>query len=258
MTAPLSASSLYLSYGKTEVLKNISLDLPEGKITSIVGANASGKSSLLRCLARVLAPTKGGVSLEGVSITEQCSRDVARKVALLSQTSEAPDAMRVMDLVIRGRTPHQSALRQWSKKDQEIVERCCEQVGLSSQKNSLLGELSGGQRQRAWIAMVLAQDTDILLLDEPTTFLDLPHQIEILNLIQGLQKNRGLTVAMVLHDINLATRYSDHIIAVKDGEILLQGAPEEIVTAANMQAIFGLDSTILPDPVTGLPHVIAR
>ena len=258
MTVPLSASNLYLGYGKTEVLKDISLDLPKGKITSIVGANASGKSSLLRCLARVLTPTKGGVSLEGVSITEQRSRDVARKVALLSQTSEAPDAMRVMDLVIRGRTPHQSALRQWSQKDQEIVEWCCEQVGLSSQQNSLLGELSGGQRQRAWIAMVLAQDTDILLLDEPTTFLDLPHQIEILNLIQKLQKERGLTVAMVLHDINLATRYSDHIVAVKDGGILLQGAPEGVVTADNMQAIFGLDSTILPDPVTGLPHVIAR
>ena len=166
--------------------------------------------------------------------------------------------MRVMDRVIRGRTPHQSALRQWSQKDQEIVEWCCEQVGLSSQQNSLLGELSGGQRQRAWIAMVLAQDTDILLLDEPTTFLDLPHQIEILNLIQKLQKERGLTVAMVLHDINLATRYSDHIVAVKDGGILLQGAPEGVVTADNMQAIFGLDSTILPDPVTGLPHVIAR
>jgi len=258
MTAPLSVSNLYLSYGKTEVLKDISLDLPKGKITSIVGANASGKSSLLRCLARVLTPTKGGVSLEGTSITEQRSRDVARKVALLSQSSEAPDAMRVIDLVIRGRTPHQSALHQWSKKDQEIVERCCEQVGLSTQKNSLLGELSGGQRQRAWIAMVLAQDTDILLLDEPTTFLDLPHQIEILNLIQRLQKKRGLTVAMVLHDINLATRYSDHIVAVKDGEILLQGEPEGVVTTDNMQAIFGLDSTILPDPVTGLPHVIAR
>ncbi|MCP4824901.1 MAG: ABC transporter ATP-binding protein [Shimia sp.] len=258
MTAPLSASNLHLSYGKTEVLKNISLDLPEGKISSIVGANASGKSSLLRCLARVLTPTKGTVILEGALITEQRSRDVARKVALLSQTSEAPDAMRVMDLVIKGRTPHQSALRQWSTTDQEIVEWCCDQVGLSAQMNSLLGELSGGQRQRAWIAMVLAQDTGILLLDEPTTFLDLPHQIEILNLIQQLQNDRCLTVAMVLHDINLATRYSDHIVAVKNGEILLQGAPDEVVSVENMHAIYGLDCTIIPDPDTRRPHVIAR
>jgi len=258
MNARLSASDLSLSYGKARVLNDIKVALPEGQVTSIVGANASGKSSLLRCMARVIRPSKGVVVLNNAPILKQKSRDVARKVAFLPQSSEAPDAMRVIDLVIRGRTPHQSALRQWSKADQYIVERCCEQVGLGNERESLLGELSGGQRQRAWIAMVLAQDTDILLLDEPTTYLDLPHQIEILNLIQRLQKDRGLTVAMVLHDINLAARYSDHIIAVKDGEILMQGTPSEIVTAANMRAIYHLDCTILSDPHTQRPHVIAR
>ena len=258
MNARLSASDLSLSYGKARVLNDINVALPEGQVTSIVGANASGKSSLLRCMARVIRPSSGVVVLNNAPILKQKSRDVARKVALLPQSSEAPDAMRVIDLVIRGRTPHQSALRQWSKADQDIVERCCEQVGLGNERESLLGELSGGQRQRAWIAMVLAQDTDILLLDEPTTYLDLPHQIEILNLIQRLQRDRGLTVAMVLHDINLAARYSDHIIAVKDGEILMQGTPSEIVTAANMRAIYHLDCTILSDPHTQRPHVIAR
>lgn len=258
MTHRLLTENLSLSYGKTTVLDDISTPLPSGKVTSIVGANACGKSTFLRCLARLLKPTAGHVILDGTSIHKQNTRDVARKIALLPQSAAAPDGMRVLDLVKQGRTPHQSPLNQWSLADQEVVSSAIAKVGLSGFEERLLGDLSGGQRQRAWIAMSLAQDSDILLLDEPTTYLDLTHQIEILQLVRDLQEHRNLTVVMVLHDINLATRFSDNLIALKDQRILLHGRPEDVISESAIAAIYGLQCSVIADPHTGLPHVIPR
>jgi iron complex transport system ATP-binding protein len=192
MTAQLSCEKLSLSYGKKSILSEVSLALPAGQITTIVGANACGKSSLLRCLCRLQSPTTGRILLDGKEIHRQKTKAVARKVAFLPQSAVAPAGMRVIDLVIKGRTPHQSPLQQWSCTDEEIVDRSLRRVGMNDQRNALLQDLSGGQLQRAWIAMVLAQDTPILLLDEPTTFLDLAHQVEILKLVRELQAADGL------------------------------------------------------------------
>jgi len=258
MTARLSCENLTLSYGKVTVLKDVSLTLPEGKITAIVGPNACGKSSLLRCLCRLQSPTQGQVRLNDAPIHKLNTRDVARQVALLPQKTNAPEGMRVRDLVIRGRTPHQSPLRQWSHADQTIVDDAIERVGLTARAEQLLSDLSGGQMQRAWIAMVLAQDTPILLLDEPTTFLDLPHQRDILQLVRDLQRDKGLTVAMVLHDINLAARFADQIVALKQQKIVAAGAPIEVVTQPNISEIYGLDCAVIPDPHYGHPHIIMK
>lgn len=258
MTAHLSCESLCLSYGKTPVLTDISLELTQGQITAIVGPNACGKSSLLRCLCRVQTPTKGRVLLNGDPIQKQNTKQVARKIAFLPQATTAPTGMRVLDLVLRGRTPHQTPLQQWSTEDQAIVDRALDQVGLKHRSHELLEDLSGGQLQRAWIAMVLAQDTDILLLDEPTTFLDLTHQQDILKLVQDLQADRGLTVAMVLHDINLAARFTDRIIALRNQNVLCAGSPREVVTEPNIKDIYGLECSVISDPHYGLPHIILK
>ncbi|MEO0372796.1 MAG: ABC transporter ATP-binding protein, partial [Pseudomonadota bacterium] len=202
----LSTKNLDLGYGGAPVLKDITLDIPDGQITAVVGPNACGKSTLLRCLARLIKPMRGEALLDGTPIHKQNTKAVARRIALLPQSAEVPAGMRVIDLVARGRTPHQTPFQQWSAKDEVVVTHALAQVGLSEEAERPVSDLSGGQRQRAWIAMVLAQGTDILLLDEPTTFLDLRYQIETLKLVRALQKDRQLTVVMVLHDINLATR----------------------------------------------------
>lgn len=258
MTANLSCNNLSLKYGDVSVLDTVSLDLQIGKITSIVGPNGCGKSSLLRCLSRLEKPSQGEVLLHGHDIRRKNTREVARQLAFLPQNTSAPSGMRVVELVIRGRTPHQNPLRQWSAQDQELVERALDQVGLSERANDLLEDLSGGQLQRAWIAMVLAQDTDILILDEPTTYLDLAHQRETLELVKQLQQDRQMTVVMVLHDINLAARYSDYIVAIKDRKILTEGTPKNIITVDTISEIYGLDCSVIDDPHTGLPHVIMK
>ncbi|MGD1883918.1 MAG: ABC transporter ATP-binding protein [Paracoccaceae bacterium] len=258
MTPPLSCTDLHLRFGKTNVLNGISVDLPKGKISAIIGPNGSGKTSLLRCMGRLQRPSSGEVQLEGQTIAKMNTRDVARRVALLPQTVTAPAGMRVGELITRGRTPHQSPIRQWSAKDEKIVRHAMTSVGLAERADHLLEDLSGGQRQRAWIAMVLAQDTDILLLDEPTTYLDLTHQRDVLSLIQKLQAERQLTVAMVLHDINLAARFSDHIIALKDGKLLTEGDPMNVITQTSIQNIYELDCNVLTDPHSGMPHVIPK
>jgi iron complex transport system ATP-binding protein len=258
MTARLVSEDLSTNFGKTPILSDVSVSLPDGKITSIVGPNASGKTTLLRCLARLLVPTKGAVLLDGTSIQRQKTRVVARQIALLPQKTEAPASMRVLDLVKQGRTPHQNPLRQWSQEDQTIVARCIETVGLNGLETALLSEISGGQRQRVWIAMALAQDTDILLLDEPTTYLDMTHQISLLKLIRSLQRTRAMTVAMVVHDINLAARFSDYVIAIKDHKVHCEGTPVEVITEASIQSIFGLDADVISAPTGNYPHVIAR
>lgn len=256
MTTRLRTEELTAGYGGKAVLNELSLDFPDGKVTSIVGPNACGKSTLLKCLARLIKPSSGEVLLDGRAIHKQKTKAVAKTIALLPQSAEAPAGMRVVDLVARGRTPHQSPIQQWSKTDDEVVAQALENVGLSNESNKLVASLSGGQRQRAWIAMVLAQQTDILLLDEPTTFLDLRHQIDTLKLVRELQAERGMTVVMVLHDINLATRFSDRIVALRDGMIVCQGKPENVVTPKNIKAIYDLEAKVTHVSPDDQPHVI--
>lgn len=255
-TMRLRAEALSVRFSKTPVLDGLSLGIPDSKLTVIVGPNACGKSTLLRSLARLQPVNNGQVVLDGKAIHKQASRSVAKRLAILPQMPAAPEGLRVQDLVTRGRTPHQSALKQWSKTDAEAVARALELTAMTHNAHRPLEALSGGQRQRAWIAMALAQDTDILLLDEPTTYLDLPHQIELLTLVQKLNQDTDRTVAMVLHDINLAARFADHIVALKDGNVHIQGTPEQVITKEVMQQVFNLPCTVIADPVHGNPHVI--
>jgi iron complex transport system ATP-binding protein len=252
----LKAEALSVAFSGAWVLNALSVDIPDGKTTVIIGPNACGKSTLLRSLARLQSAKSGQVVLDGKAIHRQSSRSVARRLAILPQMPTAPEGVRVQDLVTRGRTPHQSALKQWSQADADAVARALELTGMTHNALRPLEALSGGQRQRAWIAMALAQDTDILLLDEPTTYLDLPHQIDLLKLVQDLNRNTGRTVAMVLHDINLAARFADHIVTLKDGKVHQQGTAAEVITEDVMRQVFDLSCTVIADPVHGNPHVI--
>ena len=252
----LSAQKLELGYDERKVVESLSLELPAGKITIIVGANACGKSTLLRGLARLLKPSGGTVYLNGKDIHSLPSRQVARTLGLLPQTPTAPEGITVADLVGRGRYPHQGWFRQWTPEDDNAVAAALAATQTDGLAARNVDELSGGQRQRVWIAMALAQETDILLLDEPTTFLDVTHQIEVLDLITDLNRRAGTTVAIVLHDLNLAARYADHLVAMKDGRIAAEGAPADVVTEDLVSTVFGLASRVIPDPVSGTPMVI--
>ncbi|MEP3948198.1 ABC transporter ATP-binding protein [Ascidiaceihabitans sp.] len=256
MTHRLSAEHLGVTYDKAPVLSGLSLEVPNHKVTVIVGPNACGKSTLLRSLARLQSPTSGHVNLDGKAIHRQNSRSVAKRLAILPQAPVVPEGLQVQDLVTRGRTPHQSAIRQWSQGDAEAVENALSVTNLSRHAQRPLSALSGGQRQRAWIAMTLAQDTDILLLDEPTTYLDLPHQIELLKMVKSLNQDTGRTIVMVLHDINLAARFADHIVALKDGVIVAQGSAADVITPSGMRQIFDLECMVIDDPLHHTPHVI--
>ena len=252
----LTARELTLAYDDRTVVEDLSVELLAGKVTVIVGANACGKSTLLRGLARLLKPAAGVVSLDGKDIHSLSTRAVARVLGLLPQTPVAPDGITVADLVGRGRYPHQGWFRQWSDDDDAAVASALEATDTLELADRFVDELSGGQRQRVWIAMALAQQTDILLLDEPTTFLDVTHQVEVLDLITDLNRRDGTTVAIVLHDLNLAARYADHLIAMKDGQIAAQGSPADVVTAATVTSVFGLQCRVIPDPVSGTPMVV--
>ena len=249
----LRAEGLAVGYGGPPVVKDLTSAVPEGRITAIVGANASGKSTLLRALARLLRPTTGAVYLDGADITSQSTRSVAARLGLLPQSPRAPDGVLVGDLVRRGRYPHQRMFSQWSAADDGAVNRALELTDLTELRERPVDELSGGQRQRVWIAMVLAQDTPIMLLDEPTTYLDIAHQIEMLDLLSWLNSTEGRTVVMVLHDLNHACRYASHLIAMADGRIEAAGPPQEIVTAKMIERVFGLQVIVITCPVTGAP-----
>ena len=251
-----SAHGLSLGYGDRAIVDDLTVELPAGKVTIIVGANACGKSTLLRGLARLLKPSSGVVHLNGTDIHKMPTRELARELGILPQTPVAPDGITVADLVGRGRSPHQGWFRQWSPADDDAVAAALNVTGTAELAGRSIDELSGGQRQRVWIAMALAQETDVLLLDEPTTYLDLAHQVEVLDVVSELNARRGITVAIVLHDLNLAARYADHLIAMKSGSIVAQGAPGEVLTAELVQAVFGLESVIVPDPVVGTPMVV--
>lgn len=258
MTAParLAATDLTIGYDRRVISEGLSVAIPDGSFTVIVGANASGKSTLLRALTRLLTPIAGTVRLDERSLSDYPPKELARAVGLLPQTSLAPDGITVVDLVARGRYPHQGFLRQWSPQDEAAVTAAMDATGTTDLSGRLVSELSGGQRQRAWIAMSLAQETPILLLDEPTTFLDIAHQIELMELLTDLNA-QGRTLVAVLHDLNQAARYGSHLIAVKDGRVVAEGAPADIVTAEMVEEVFGLRCLVTPDPVSGTPAVSA-
>ena len=254
--AVLHTAGLTLTYGQRTVIEGLTAEIPPGKITMIVGANACGKSTLLRGLSRLLKPAAGTVTLDGTDIHTRPARQLARSLGLLPQHPTAPDGITVRDLVGRGRYPHQGFFRSWSADDQRAVQAALTATETLELADRNVDELSGGQRQRVWIAMALAQETDVLLLDEPTTYLDLAHQVEVLDLITDLNRQRGTTVVIVLHDLNLAARYADHVIAMKSGRIVADGAAREVVTEAMVKDVFGLDCRVAPDPVSGAPLII--
>jgi iron complex transport system ATP-binding protein len=259
MTATrLHGEGLTLAYDGRTVAEDLGVTIPDRSFTVIVGPNACGKTTLLRALARLLKPRKGMVYLDGDVITSLPAKQVARRLGLLPQSSIAPEGITVSDLVARGRYPHQRLLRQWSKEDAAVVERSMSATGVSELADRLVDELSGGQRQRVWLAMALAQETELLLLDEPTTFLDISHQMDILDLCAQLHAEQGRTLVAVLHDLNHAARYGTHLIAMRDGRVVATGSPEEVVTAERVEEIFDLPCRVMPDPETGTPLVIPK
>ena len=257
-THQLSADAVTLAYGDRTVVENLSLDLAPGRITAIVGANGCGKSTLLRALARLIRPRAGAVLLDGSALASRNTKEIARTLGLLPQSPVAPEGIAVTDLVGRGRHPHQKLLARWSAHDHQAVADALDATGIADLADRSVDELSGGQRQRAWIAMALAQETDILLLDEPTTFLDVAHQVDVLDLLTDLNRSRGTTVVMVLHDLNMAARYADELVAVVDGRVHAVGAPADIVTPDLVRDVFGLECTVIPDPLTGKPLVLPQ
>ncbi|MFF8965055.1 ABC transporter ATP-binding protein [Streptomyces globisporus] len=252
----LRAEGLHLGYDDRAVVSGLDLAVPPGRITAIVGANACGKSTLLRALARLLAPRDGAVSLDGRALHSIPTRELAQQLGILPQSPVAPDGLTVIDLVNRGRSPHQTWWRQWTKADEQAVHDALAATGTTDLADRAVDELSGGQRQRAWIAMAVAQGTPVLLLDEPTTYLDLAHQIDVLDLVVDLNRREGRTIVMVLHDLNQACRYADHVIAMKKGDIVAEGAPADVITADTVEDVFGLRCQVTTDPVSRTPLVI--
>jgi iron complex transport system ATP-binding protein len=252
----LSAHDLRVGYGDAMVVDGLDLDVHDGTVTAIIGPNGCGKSTLLRALARLLPARGGQVLLDGKQIERWPTREVAKILGLLPQTPVAPDGLTVSDLVSRGRHPHQAWYRQWSGDDESAVAQALGWTNMTEFADRAIDTLSGGQRQRAWISMALAQGTDLILLDEPTTFLDLAHQVEVLDLIERLHHEMGRTVVMVLHDLNLAARYASRLIAMRDGRIVAAGEPAEVLTADLLRAVFGLEAQIMVDPVAGTPLVV--
>ncbi|OAN32763.1 iron-dicitrate transporter ATP-binding subunit [Plantibacter sp. H53] len=255
-TTRLAGTGLRVGYDQRTIIHELDIAIPDDSFTVIVGPNACGKSTLLRALARLLKPTQGHVVLDGQEITRYPSKEVAKRIGLLPQTSIAPDGISVIDLVSRGRYPHQSILRRWSAADEAAVLAAMEATNVTELSGRLVDELSGGQRQRVWVAMALAQETPLLLLDEPTTFLDITHQVELLDLFTRLNQEGGRTLVAVLHDLNQAARYATHLIAMRDGHVVAQGAPADIVTAELVEEVFGLRCRIINDPESHTPLVI--
>jgi iron complex transport system ATP-binding protein len=256
METALTTRKLTLAYDRATIIRDLNVDIPLHRITALVGANGCGKSTLLKGLARLLQPQSGMVYLDGTAIAKLPTKDIAKKLGMLPQSPIAPEGLTVRELVAQGRYPHQSWFQQWSKEDEQFTERALTMTGMVEFCDRPMDSLSGGQRQRAWIAMALAQNTPILLLDEPTTFLDLAHQIEILDLLYDLNQTQGQTIVMVLHDLNQACRYANYLVAMQQGAIYAQGSPIQVMTEDIVREVFGLESRIVPDPVTGTPMCI--
>lgn len=253
----LTAHDLSLAYGSRTIIDGLGVEIPPGGFTVIIGPNGCGKSTLLRALGRMMVPRTGRVTVDGVDLASLRTKQIARRIALLPQAPLAPGAITVADLVARGRNPHQSLLRQWSAEDEQVVDDALREVGLRQHADRLVEELSGGQRQRVWIAMTLAQQTPVLLLDEPTTYLDVAHQIDVLDLCSRLHAS-GRTLVAVLHDLNLAARYATNVIAMRDGAVIVEGDPATVFTPHNLRRIFDLDALVLADPENGRPLVVPR
>lgn len=252
----LYGERLTLAYDERVVARELSVEIPDGSFTVVVGPNACGKSTLLKALARMIKPAAGAVYLDHQLISSYPTKEVARRLGLLPQTSIAPSGITVGDLVARGRYPHQRLLQQWSRADEAAVLAALRATRTLDLADRLVDELSGGQRQRAWLAMALAQETEVLLLDEPTTFLDIAHQVEMLDLCADLHQSRGYTLVAVLHDLNQASRYASHLIAMSDGVVVAHGAPSDVVTEDLVSEVFGLACRVLPDPETGTPMIV--
>ncbi|MDQ0113651.1 ABC transporter ATP-binding protein [Paenibacillus harenae] len=249
----LTTSNLDIAYDDRLIVQDLNIAIPQGKITALVGANGSGKSTILKTMARIMIPSKGNVLLDGKSIHKQSTKDVAKQLAILPQNPTAPDGLTVSELVSYGRFPYQKGFGSMTKQDREIVQWAVEATGMSEFADRPVDHLSGGQRQRAWIAMALAQETDILFLDEPTTFLDMAHQLEVLHLLQKLNEFNNRTVVMVVHDLNHASRYAHHMIAIKTGKVVGEGSPIEVITPEIMREVFNIEADIVPDPRSGVP-----
>lgn len=249
----LGTEQLNIGYADTLIVNNLNLSIPEGKITALVGSNGSGKSTILKTMARLMKPSSGAVLLDGKSIHSQPTKDVAKQLAILPQTPTAPDGLTVTELIGFGRSPHQRGFGSISAQDREVIEWAINVTGLGAFRDRAIDQLSGGQRQRAWIAMALAQQTDILFLDEPTTFLDMAHQLEVLQLLQKLNEEEGRTIVMVVHDLNHATRYAQHMVAIKSGTVVAEGTPGEVMTREVLREVFAIEADILVDPRTGVP-----
>ena len=252
----LIVEGLTLGYGDRTVIDSLDLAVPAGRVTAIIGANACGKSTLLRAMSRLLAPRHGHVLLDGKAVHRLPAKQLARTLGLLPQSPIAPEGITVADLVGRGRHPHQGFLARWTAEDDAAVAAALDATGTAALADRAVDELSGGQRQRVWIAMALAQQTDLLLLDEPTTFLDVSHQIEVLDLLTDLNRSRGTTIVMVLHDLNLAARYADHLVALAAGRLHAAGSPEEVLTQETVRAVFGLENQVITDPSSGKPLML--
>ncbi|HEY0217656.1 MAG TPA: ABC transporter ATP-binding protein [Cellulomonas sp.] len=254
----LTATDLTVGYGDRVVVQGLDLDVLPGRVTAIVGANACGKSTLLRAMSRLLAPRGGQVLLDGRAVHRMPAKELARTLGLLPQSPTAPEGITVGDLVSRGRHPHHGLLTRWRPEDDVAVAAALEATSTADLADRPVDELSGGQRQRVWIAMALAQQTDLLLLDEPTTFLDVSHQVEVLDLLTDLNRSRGTTVVLVLHDLNLAARYADRLVALVAGRVHAAGDPADVLTEDTVRAVFGLDSQVVVDPTSGKPLMLPR
>ncbi|WGV59898.1 ABC transporter ATP-binding protein [Brevibacillus brevis] len=249
----LYTQKLDIGYGELSIVKDLNISIPSGKITALVGANGSGKSTILKTLARIMKPTGGQVFLDGKSIHQQSTKEVAKQLAILPQNPTAPDGLTVSELVTYGRFPHQKGFGSLTKEDKEIINWAISMTGMADFHDRPVDQLSGGQRQRAWIAMALAQGTDILFLDEPTTFLDMAHQLEVLKLLQKLNDEENRTIVMVVHDLNHATRYAQHMVAISRGTVVAEGSPAEVMTPEMLRQVFNIEADILTDPRTGVP-----
>ncbi|MBK4346959.1 ABC transporter ATP-binding protein [Lacisediminihabitans sp. G11-30] len=252
----MEVRDITLSYERSVVFEGLHLSIEAGKVTTLIGANGSGKSTLLKAFGRILMPSTGTVYLDGRPVREYATREVARRLAILPQKPLTPSATSVRDLVSRGRHPHQSLLKSWTSSDAEVIDAALAATGLSDLAARDVGSLSGGQLQRAWVALVLAQESPTILLDEPTTFLDLSHQLDLLELVRSINRERGATVVMVLHDLSLAGRYSDRLVAVGRGRVLADGTPWEVLTPEILRSAFDLDALVVPDPSSGTPLVV--